>query len=195
MFLKTETTRMMKTAALVLLPLSLLACKTTESTVQQDFSNGVNVAVPASASNPAYHITDAVGAAGSGFAYMLEKRHGHWRMMYDSFDAKAFSKPTANGSEVPEGTEVLWTDGRNVVVYFGEELVTFSKVDGSFMCPKKKETPSMRACRSQFTQDKSGLFGGGSSKEGRPFGLNYEEIKKAVAETGIVATAKRRLKK
>ena len=92
MFFEKDVVRKLKTGALLLLPLSLLACKTTESTVKQDYSNGINVAVAASGSNPAYHITDTVGAAGSGFAYMLEKRHGHWRMMYDSFDAKAFDK-------------------------------------------------------------------------------------------------------
>lgn len=187
--------RTLRTGALLMLPVALLACKTTESTVAQEFSNGINVAVAASGDNPAYHISDTVGAAGSGFAYMLEKRHGRWRMMYDSFDAKAFAKPAANGREVPEGSEVLWTDGMNVVVYFGTEPVSYSKVDGSFECPKKETAPSMRACRSQFTKSK-GLFSSmGSDKEGRPFELNYAEIKQAVAETGIVATAKKRLKK
>ena len=195
MLFKTANLRMLKTGALLLLPVSLLACKTTESTVKQDFSNGINIAVAASGSSPAYHITETVGEAGVGFAYMLEKRNGRWRMMYDSFDAKAFAKPAPNGREVPVGTEVLWTDGMNVVVYFGEEPVNYSKVDGSFQCPKKKEVPSMRACRSQFTTSK-GLFDGmGSDSQTRPFVLNYAEIKQAVAETGIVATAKRRLKK
>lgn len=187
--------RFSKTSVLSLVLFTLVACKTTESTVQQDYSNGINVAVAASGSNPAYHITETVGVAGSGFAYMLEKRNGHWRMMYDSFDAKAFAKPAGNAREVPEGSEVLWTDGMNVVVYFGTEPVTFSKVDGSFECPKKKEAPSSRACRSQFAKTK-GLFDGLSSEsKTRPYVLDFAEIKQAVANTGIVATAKKRLAK
>jgi hypothetical protein len=187
--------RFLQTGMLLLAPLALVACKTTESGVQQDYSNGVNIAVPASGSNPAYHITENVGVAGSGFAYMLEKKSGLWRMMYDSFDAKAFAKPAANGREVPAGSEVLWTDGLNVVVYFGTEKVNYSRVDGSFECPSNKEAPGSRACRSQFTKAKS-VFDGLTSGSGtRPYVLDFDEIKKAVADTGIVATAKKRLAK
>lgn len=185
--------RFLQTGIVLLVPLALVACKTTESSVQQDYSNGVNIAVPASGSNPAYHITENVGVAGSGFAYLLEKKNGRWRMMYDSFDAKAFAKPAANGREVPAGSEVLWTDGINVVVYFGSAAVNYSRADGSFECPSNKDQPRNRACRSQFTKAKSVFDGLTSGTQTRPYVLDFDEVKKAIADTGIVATAKKRL--
>lgn len=178
---------------LVLTVSVLVACKTTESTGLQDYSRGIDVAVAASAKNPAYAITEIVGAAGAGYAYMMEKADGRWRVMYDSFDAKAFAKRTGNVKEVPVGTEVLWTDGVSVVAYFGTQSLAFSKVDGSFTCPKNKKDPGHRACRSLLTETK-GMFGSlGANSNGRSFVLDIAEIKKAVMDTGIVAIAKKRL--
>jgi len=175
--------------AILLLP----ACKTTQSVGLQDYSNGIHIAVTASAINPAYTITETVGAAGSGYAYLLEKANRRWRVMYDSFDAKAFAKPVGNTREVPADSEVLWTDGVNVVVYFGTEPLLFSRADGSFACPKNKEMPGHRACRSALSKAKS-LFGGlGTENTDRPFVLDFDEIRQAVEDTGIVAIAKRRL--
>jgi hypothetical protein len=178
---------------LIVVLLALSACKTTESTGLRDYSNGIQIAVAASATNPAYTITETVGAAGSGYAYLLEKTNGRWQMMYDSFDAKAFAKPAGKQREVPTDTEVLWTDGNNVAVYFSTEALLFSRTDGSFSCPKNKQAASHRACRSQFTEAK-GLFDGlGSENIHRPFVLDIDEIKQAVADTRIVAIAKKRL--
>jgi hypothetical protein len=175
--------------AILLLP----ACKTTQSVGLQDYSNGIHIAVTASTTNPAYTITETVGAAGSGYAYLLEKANRRWRVMYDSFDAKAFAKSVGNTREVPADSEVLWTDGVNVVVYFGTEPLIFSRVDGSFACPKNKETLGHRACRSALSKAKS-LFGGlGAENTDRPFVLDFDEIRRAVEDTGIVAIAKRRL--
>ena len=171
----------------------LVACKTTESTGLRDYSNGINEAVKADAKNSAYAITETVGAAGYGYAYMLEKENGRWRVMYDSYDAKAFAKPVGDVKEIPADTEVLWTDGKNVVVYFGTEALTFSKIDGSFACPKDKDVVGHRACRSLFTETKSVFDGLNASANSRPFVLDFKEIKQAVADTGIVATAKRRM--
>ncbi len=178
----------------VLLVILLLpACKTTQSVGLQDYSNGIHITVAASATNPAYSITETVGAAGSGYAYLLEKANGRWRVMYDSFDAKAFAKPVGNAREVPADSEVLWTDGINVVVYFGTEPLLFSRKDGSFTCPKNKKTPGHRACRSALSEAKS-LFGGlGAENKSRPFVLDFDEIRQTVEDTGIVAIAKRRL--
>lgn len=183
-----------KTLYFFLLGILLLpACKTTESTGLRDYSNGIYVAVTASATNPAYSITETVGVAGSGYAYLLEKANRRWRVMYDSFDAKAFAKPVGNVREVPADSEVLWTDGVNVVVYFGTEPLFFSRTDGSFACPKNKETPGHRACRSALSKAKS-LFGGlGTENTDRPFVLDFDEIRQVVEDTGIVAIAKRRL--
>ncbi|NOX91385.1 MAG: hypothetical protein GXP18_02715 [Gammaproteobacteria bacterium] len=173
--------------------LLLPACKTTESTGLRDYSNGIHIAVAVSATNPAYTITETAGDAGSGYAYLLEKANGRWRVMYDSFDAKAFAKPVGSVREVPADTEVLWTDGINVAAYFSTEPLLFSKIDGSFACPKNKETSGHRACRSALTEAKS-LFGGlGTESKNRPFVLDFDEIRRAVEDTGIVATAKRRL--
>jgi hypothetical protein len=195
MLVRKSLLRFSAAGCLLLLIVGLAACKTTESTVKQDYSNGINIAVAASGANPAYHITETVGAAGAGFAYMLEKDSGRWRMMYDSFDAKAFAKPVGHTREVPANSEVLWTDGVNVAVYFGSDAVDYSRVDGSFECPKNKDEPRSRACRSQFTTAKSLFDGLGSESKTRPYVLDFEEIKRAVAETGIVASAKKRLAK
>ena len=172
---------------------ALVACKTTESTGLRDYSNGINVAVAADAKNPAYSITETVGDAGYGYAYMLEKAHGRWRVMYDSYDAKAFAKPAGNVKEVPEGTEVLWTDGEKVAAYFGTEVLVFSKIDGSFACPKDKNIAGHRACRSLFTETKSIFDGLNANKDSRPFVLDYVEIQRAIADSGIVASAKSRM--
>ena len=178
----------------LLLAISVLAaCKTTESTGLHDYSKGINVAVAADGKNPAYTISETMGAAGYGYAYMLEKTNGLWRVMYDSYDAKAFAKPVGNVKEVPAGSEVLWTDGKNVVVYFGSEPLTYSKIDGSFSCPKDKNIAGHRACRSAFTETKSVFDGLNASKESRPFVLDLKTIKRAIADTGVVATAKRRM--
>ena len=171
----------------------LVACKTTESTGLRDYSKGINEAVEADAKNPAYAITETVGAAGYGYAYMLEKANGRWRVMYDSYDAKAFAKKVGDVKEVPEGTEVLWTDGNKLAVYFGTAALVFSKVDGSFACPNDKNIVGHRACRSLLTETKSVFDGLNASKDTRPFVLDFKEIKQAVADTGIVATAKRRM--
>jgi len=177
----------------LLVILLLTACKTIEPTTLRDYSNGIHIAVAASTTNPAYNITETVGVAGSGYAYLLEKTNKRWQVLYDSFDAKAFAKPMGNVREVPADSEVLWTDGINVVVYFGAEPLVFSRTDGSFTCPKDKETPSHRACRSALSKAKS-LFGGlGTKNTNRPFVLDFSEIRRAVEDTGIVATAKRRL--
>lgn len=193
----TQTMRLVRVlfvqVGVVLLVSGLVACKTTESTGLRDYSGGINVAVEASAANPAYAITETMGAAGYGYAYMLEKADGRWRVMYDSYDAKAFAKPAGNVKEVPEGTEVLWTDGKEVVVYFGTQPLSFSKIDGSFACPKDKNVPGHRACRSQLTESKSVFDGLTANKDSRLFVLDVEEIKQAVADTRIVATAKRRV--
>lgn len=180
--------------ALFLLVISMLAaCKTTESTGVRDYSNGINEAVAADGKNPAYTISENMGAAGYGYAYMLEKVDGRWRVMYDSYDAKAFAKPAGNFKEIPVNTEVLWTDGKNVVVYFGTESLTYSRADGSFACPTDKKIASHRACRSSFTETKSLLDGLKTSNDSRPFVLDFKTIKQAIAETVIVATAKRRM--
>ena len=171
----------------------LCACQTTQTGGVRDYTRGIDIAVAATSRNPAYHITEMVGPAGSGYAYMLEKANGRWRMMYDSFDAKAFAKPSGVTAEVPVGTEVLWTDGKVVVVYFGVAPLSFSTVDGSFACPKNKAELGHRACRSQLTEAKSVFDGLSSDKGTRPFVLNIEEIKQAVADTGIVAIVKKRL--
>ncbi len=184
---------MLRVYFILLAILLLSACKTTESTGLRDYSNGIRVAVAASVTNPAYNIVETVGAAGSGYAYLLEKTNKRWRVMYDSFDAKAFAKPTGNVREVPADSEVLWTDGINVVVYFGTEPLVFSRIDGSFTCPKDKKMPGHRACRSTLSKTKS-LFGGlGSKNTSRPFVLDFDEVRQAVEDTGIVAIAKRRL--
>lgn len=174
---------------------SLVACKTTGSAGLQDYSNGINMSVAAHAANPAYTIIDTVGAAGSGYAYLMEKSGGKWRVSYDSFDAKAFAKQVGNDKEVPGGSEVLWTDGERVAVYFSTEPLSFSTLDGSFSCPNNKDEHSHRACRSRLTEAK-GLFDGlGSASKSRPFVLDFDEIRQAVADTAIVAIAKRRLVK
>lgn len=178
----------------VLLAVAVLAaCKTTESTGLRDYSNGINVEVLADAKNPAYVITESVGVSGYGYAYMLEKVNGRWRVMYDSYDAKAFAKPVGDVKEVPVDTEVLWTDGEKVAVYFGTEALVFSKMDGSFACPNDKNIAGHRACRSSLTETKSVFDGLNANKDSRPFVLDYKEIQQAVADTGIVATAKRRM--
>lgn len=174
----------------VLAVLVLVACKTTESAGLRDYSGGVNVAIEASATNPAYVIAETVGAAGYGYAYLLEKADGRWRVMYDSYDAKAFAKPAGDFKEVPEGTEVLWTDGKEVVAYFGTQPLVFSKTDGSFVCPKAKNLPGHRACRSLLTESKSVFDGLNVNKDNQPFVLDIEEIKQAVADTNIVTIAK-----
>ena len=168
-------------------------CQTTQTAGIQDFSNGIDVSVAATEDNPAYRISETVGAAGTGFAYMLEKSNGRWRMTYDSFDAKAFAKSAGDVAEVPEGSEVIWTDGKRAVVYFGTEPLAFSRQDGSFQCPKKPEEPGHRACRSQFAKPASLLGGLSTNKNTRPFVLDFEEIKLAIEDTGIVKTAKRRV--
>ncbi|MBL1277814.1 MAG: hypothetical protein COB30_017170 [Ectothiorhodospiraceae bacterium] len=193
-----------------LLPLLLLvlmsACKTIESTEPRDYSNGISEMVAASDTQPAYAITETMGAAGSGYAYLIEKVGGRWRVMYDSFDAKAFAKPVAmpismpvsglqgaTVKEVPADVEVLWTDGYNVVAYFGTQPLMFSRVDGSFACPKNSQDPGHRACRSQLTETKS-VFGGlSSNSNSRPFMLDMDEIKQAITDTGIVTIAKKRI--
>lgn len=172
---------------------ALSACQTTQTGGVRDYSHGVDIAVAATDKNPAYHIKETVGPAGYGYAYLLEKYEGRWRMMYDSYDAKAFAKPVGDVSEVPMGTEVLWTDGKQVVVYFGTAPLSFSKVDGSFACPKNQQQASHRACRSQFTEAKSVFDSLKTSNDSRPFVLNVAEIKQAIADTGIVATAKKRV--
>ncbi len=175
--------------AVLLLP----GCKTTQSTGLQDYSNGIRVAVAPSTVNPAYTIMETPGVAGSGYAYLVEKANGRWRVMYDSFDVKAFAKPVGNVREVPADAEVLWTDGINVVVYFGTEPLFFSKTDGSFACPRNKEIPGHRACRSALSKAKSLLGSLGAKNTRRSFVLDINEIKQVVTDTGIVAIAKRRL--
>jgi len=170
----------------------LSGCKTTEPIGLQDYSNGIHVAVAASATNPAYTITETAGVAGYGYAYLLEKVNGRWRVMYDSFDAKVFAKPAGRVREVPSDTEVLWTDGVNVAIYFGTGPLVFSKTDGSFACPKSKEILGHRACRSALTEAKSRFGGLGAENKSRPFVLDFDEIRRAVNDTGIVAIARRR---
>lgn len=182
-----------RAGVLLLWALALCACQTTQTGGVRDYSKGIDIAVAASSNNPAYRITETVGVAGSGYAYMLEKANGRWRMMYDSYDAKAFAKPAKVGKEVPVGTEVLWTDGKVVVVYFGTMPLSFSRMDGSFACPQNKQEPGHRACRSQLTEAKSVFDGLNASKESRPFVLDVDEIKQAVADTRIVSIAKKRL--
>lgn len=177
---------------LLLWAFTLLACKTTQTTGVMNYAQGVDIAVAATAKTPAYRITNTVGAAGSGYAYLLEKRNGRWQVLYDSYDAKAFAKPVGDVKEVPADNEVLWTDGNRVVAYFGTEPLIFSKVDGSFPCPKNKDVPGHRACRSQFTVEKSLFDGLTTGARQRPFMLNIDEIEQAVAETGIVAISKKR---
>ena len=172
---------------------ALSACQTTQTGSVRDYSRGIDIAVAEASGNPAYRITETAGAAGYGYAYLLEKVNGRWRVMYDSFDAKAFSKPAGGDKEVPVGTEVLWTDGKRVAVYFGTAPLSFSTVDGSFACPKDKQEPGHRACRSQLTEAKSVFDGLSASKDSRPFVLKVDEIKQAVADTGIVNIAKQRL--
>lgn len=184
---------LLRAAVLLLCGFTLLACKTTQTAGVRDYSQGINIAVAATEDTPAYHITETVGAAGSGYAYLLEKRNGRWQMLYDSYDAKAFAKPVGDVKEVPVGSEVLWTDGNNVVAYFGTEPLVFSKVDGSFACPNNKNVPGHRACRSEFTVAKSLFDGLTTGAPQRPFMLNIDEIKRAIADTGIVATAKKRM--
>ncbi|HEC19122.1 MAG TPA: hypothetical protein ENI97_07225 [Gammaproteobacteria bacterium] len=171
----------------------LVACQTTQSVGVRDFSRGVDIAVGQDGGNPAYRISEKMGAAGSGYAYLLEKTDGRWRMMYDSFDAKAFAKPTGGVREVPEGTEVLWTDGQRVVVYFGTEPLSYSRTDGSFACPRDDKLQSHRACRSRFSKPKGLLDGLINKDQVRPFVLDVAEIKQAVADTGIVARTKKRM--
>lgn len=182
----------LRAAVLLLWAFTLLACKTTQTAGVRDYSQGIDIAVAATANTPAYRITDTVGAAGSGYAYMLEKRDGRWRVLYDSYDAKAFAKPVGDVKEVPVDSEVLWTDGNRVVAYFGTEPLIFSKVDGSFACPNNKDIPGPRACRSQFTVEKSLFDGLTIGARQRPFMLNIDEIEQAVTDTGIVAIAKKR---
>ena len=172
---------------------ALSACQTTQTGSVRDYSRGIDIAVAEASGNPAYRITETAGAAGYGYAYLLEKVNGRWRVMYDSFDAKAFAKPAGGDKEVPVGTEVLWTDGKRVAVYFGTAPLSFSTVDGSFACPKDKQEPGHRACRSQLTEAKSVFDGLSASKDSRPFVLKIDEIKQAVADTGIVNIAKQRL--
>ncbi len=178
---------------LLLWAFTLSACQTTQTAGVRDYSRGTDIAVAATANNPAYRITETVGAAGSGYAYLLEKRNGRWQMLYDSYDAKAFAKSVGDIKEVPIGSEVLWTDGNSVVAYFGTEPLIFSKVDGSFACPKNKAIVGHRACHSQFTEAKNLFDGLTNDAEQRPFVLDIAEIKKAIAETGIVAFAKKRM--
>lgn len=179
---------------LVLLAASILvACKTTESTGLRDYSNGINVAVAADAKNPAYVIGESTGAAGYGYAYMLEKSAGRWRVMYDSYDAKAFAKQAGEFKEVPTGTEVLWTDGKNVAVYFGTEPLTFSKKDGTFSCPKEKTARSHRACRSLLSETSNVFDGLKVNDNSRAFILDFNKIKRVVEQTGIVMKTKNRM--
>lgn len=188
-----QAIKVMQLLCVLLAASVLVACKTTESTGLRDYSQGINVAVAASAKNPAYNITETIGAAGYGYAYMIEKADGRWRVMYDSYDAKAFAKRVGDVKEVPIDTEVLWTDGVSVVAYFGTQPLMFSKTDGSFPCPKDKNMPSHRACRSSLTETKSVFDGLNANKDSRPFMLDYKVIQQAVLDTGIVATAKKRI--
>jgi len=71
--------------AVLLGALLLVGCKTTQSTVKHDFSKGINISVSATSNNPAYRITDAVGIAGYGYAYLMQKSNGRWKVSYDSF--------------------------------------------------------------------------------------------------------------
>lgn len=178
----------------VLLAVSILAsCKTIESTGLHDYSNGIHMAVAEGAQNPAYVIGETMGAAGYGYAYLLEKTDGRWRVMYDSYDAKAFAKAVGDVREVPADTEVLWTDGKEVVAYFGTQPLVFSRIDGSFGCPKDTGLPGHRACRSLLTRPKSVFDGLGASDGNRPYVLDFAVIQQAVADTGIVGIAKSRL--
>lgn len=172
---------------------ALSACQTTQTGSVRDYSRGIDIAVAEASGNPSYRITETAGAAGYGYAYLLEKANGRWRMMYDSYDAKVFAKPAGGDKEVPVGTEVLWTDGKRVAVYFGTAPLVFSSVDGSFACPKDTQEPGHRACRSLLTEAKSVFDGLNASKDSRPFVLKVDEIKQAVADTGIVNIAKQRL--
>lgn len=178
----------------VLLAVFMLAsCKTIEATGLHDYSNGIHMAVADDAQNPAYVIGETMGVAGYGYAYLLEKADGRWRVMYDSYDAKAFAKAVGDVKEVPADAEVLWTDGKEVVAYFGTQPLSFSRIDGSFGCPKDKGLPGHRACRSLLTRPKS-VFDGLSASDGsRPYVLDFAAIQQAVADTGIVAIAKSRL--
>jgi hypothetical protein len=170
----------------------LTACQATQSGGVRDYSQGIEVAVAETANNPAYRITETPGAVGYGYAYLLEKSDGRWRMRYDSYDPKAFAKRAGDNYEVPVGSEVLWTDGKQVVVYFGTEPLRYSREDGSFPCPANKQEPGHRACRSQFTKAKS-LFGGSNKDGSRALVLDFEEIQQAVEDTGIVKTTEKRM--
>lgn len=179
--------------AVLLGVLLLVGCKTTQSSVKHDFSKGINISVSATSNNPAYRIADAVGIAGYGYAYLMQKSNGRWKVSYDSFDAKAFAKAVGGVTEIPEGSEVLWTDGAQIVAYFGSEPLMLNSKDGTFLCPKKKEEVSHRACRSAFANAKNFLDGFSNGKYYKPFMLDFEEIKKAVEDTGIVRIAKKRI--
>jgi hypothetical protein len=181
-------------AGITILAISALAaCQTTQTGGVRDYSRGIDVAVAASADHPAYRITETLGAAGSGYAFMLQKTNGKWRVMYDAYDAKAFAKRVGNAVEVPEGSEVLWSDGKQVVPYFGPEPVAYSRQDGSFPCPKSEQERGHRACRSAFTEARSLLDAMAGKETTRPFVLNYEEIKKAVAESDVLGVAAKRM--
>lgn len=172
---------------------TLAACQTTQTGGVKDYAHGIDVAVAAADGQPAYRITETVGAPGAGYAFMLQKTNGKWRVMYDAYDAKAFAKRVGDRIEVPEGSEVLWSDGKQVVPYFAPEAVAYSRQDGSFPCPKSEQERGHRACRSAFTEAKSLLDAIGGKEPTRPFVLNYEEIKKAVAEADVLAIAAKRM--
>lgn len=170
----------------------LAACQTTQTGGVRDYSQGIDVAVAETANNPAYRITETLGAVGVGYAYLLEKSDGRWRMRYDSYDPKGFAKRARDTYEVPEGSEVLWTDGKQVVVYFGLEPLSYSRADGSFACPADKKQPGHRACRSKFTKSKS-LFGGTQKDGTQVYVLDFAEIQQAVEDTAIVKTTQKRM--
>jgi hypothetical protein len=181
-------------AGITILAISTLAaCQTTQTGGVRDYSHGIDVTVPASNGQPAYRITEKVGPAGTGYAFMLQKVNGMWRVMYDAYNAKAFAKQVGNLIEVPEGSEVLWSDGKRVVPYFSPEPVAYSRQDGSFPCPRSEQERGHRACRSAFTEAKSLLDALSGKETTRPFVLNYEEIKKAVAEANVLAVAAKRM--
>lgn len=190
---KYSPSKFVAATVLVLWVFAVVGCQTTQTGGVRDYSQGIDIAVAASTNNPAYRITETVGPAGYGYAYLVEKANGRWRVMYDSYDAKAFAKPAAGAKEVPVGTEVLWTDGKVVAVYFGTAPLSFSRQDGSFICPETKAEPGHRACRSQLTEAKSVFDALSIGKGKRPFVLDLDEIQEAVADTGIVGIAKKRL--
>ena len=166
----------------------LVACASAPSIGKKDFSQGVDVEVLATKNTPTYHITSNVGSRNTGNYYLLRREYREWQVISTS--------PTINNlfQQVDEkvtflGSEVIWSDGKTVTPYFGSNVNQLKIENGTFKCPRRGEG-GHRACESKLTKpvrtyDQLPVETGQLLYE-----FNYDEIIKAVHDTGILRTKK-----